>query len=197
MAIVYVDPDDLKKSLDLEGTTYADEDVELACGAASEAIDDELGRSFGLGEDATEERLYPSTPGGVVYIDDLMELMSVEVDRTGGGTFETWVQGTDYQLEPVNAAGAEKPWTSIRVLRSQSFPRNQYAVIRVTGKFGWTTPPQRVVVAAGIIAARLVKRKRDAPFGFVINSENAAYIISQDPDLRLLFHNLSRKALFV
>ena len=48
---VYVDIEELKKSLDASNTTYLDDQLELDAAAASELVDDICYRTFGLTED--------------------------------------------------------------------------------------------------------------------------------------------------
>lgn len=195
---VYVDADDFKKTLVAEGSTFLDDDIDLALQAASEGIDRAQGRSYGLGEDENEVRLYDSVLGETLYIDDLVDLVSLRVDRSGNGSFDTWAVDTDFSLRPPNAAGQSQPFNQIRVHRSETFPCDSYAVVEVTGQFGWPTPPASVIAATGIIAAQLLKRAREAPFGVVsISSETAAYIARNDPQVAFLLHGLGRRQLFV
>jgi hypothetical protein len=37
----------------------------------------------------------------------------------------------------------------------------------VTGQFGWSTSPEDIKAATSILAAKLFKRVREAPFGIV------------------------------
>jgi hypothetical protein len=193
MPTVYVDSDDLKVSLTLDGTTFADTDVDAACIAASGAIEEVQGRDYGR-SDEDEIRFFTPTDWEVLTIDDLVELTTLRVDR-GDGTFETWTVDTDFRVEPLNAEGKGRPFTSLRAM-AQRFPCARLARVEVTGIFGWPAPPQQIIEAASIIAAQLVKRKRDAPFGVLNVGDVAAYIVRNDPMIAQLLNGLSRRPIF-
>jgi|SRR6185436_9370474 len=74
--------------------------------------------------------------------DDILSLTSLQTDADGNGVFEnTWVLGTDYYLEPNNAALDGVPYTKITkafYAGRYYFPSYQNA-IRLTGKFSYCT----------------------------------------------------------
>jgi hypothetical protein len=141
----------------------------------------------------TETRLYTGLWGSrTLGIDAVNAVTSVEVDRAGDGSFgETWTAGTDYVLEPANAALNGEPYSSLRLMRGISFP-SYVGSVRVTGSFGWADPPAMVRKAATILATRLVKR-RETPYAMVIlagETMSAARLGRIDPDVALLLDNV-------
>jgi hypothetical protein len=64
------------------------------------------------------------------------------------------------------------------------FPRS----VRVTGQFGWSEVPEAVKSATVILATKLVRRAREAPFGVVsIGLDGGAMRIARtDPDVMFL-----------
>lgn len=197
MATEYITSDQLKSTLELTGETFADSDIEAAIKAASRGIDNLCGRRFYADTDATKERYYTPDDEAWLRIDDLVELGSLQTDPDGGGTFEdTWVENTDFLLEPLNAPADAKPWTSIRVHPLGNFylpcyPRS----VKVTGKFGWATVPDEIVEATTVLASKLMRRAREAPFGVVafgIEAGSAMRIARQDPDVLFLVGDLIR-----
>ena len=106
---LYVTTEQLKTTLELEGTSYADDDIDLASEAACRAIDGYTDSRF---YPTTETRYYTATPSfgpfsngftdeisGVseawLDIDDAVSVSSVTVDTDGNSSYETtWVEGT-------------------------------------------------------------------------------------------------------
>jgi hypothetical protein len=199
---LYGDTDELKRALSLTTTdTGMDDDLDRALFSASDGIDEAVGRSFGKGEEG-EERLYEAGDAWIsrmLAIDDLVELTSLTVDRTGEGTFETWVLDTDFRLGPLNAPGDERPWTSVRTLSGQGFPSHTDALVKVTGTFGWPSVPSQIVQATMLLAAQLFQRTRSAPFGVITAGADVgavAYIARRDPHISGLIQPFSRRAVF-
>jgi hypothetical protein len=200
-ASAYVELEELKSTSELTGTTFQDQDMQEALVAASRAVDTIVGRRFFLDVDANQIRYYTARRETLVDIDDLTDLTAVAIDRDGDGTYEeTWVEGTDFVLEPRSAELEGQPWRQIRHLATSNFGRfPQYPErVRVTGQFGWGAIPEGVKVATKIIATRFVKRKREAPFGIAgIGADGVAVRIAKDdPDVQLALSGLSRRRLF-
>lgn len=176
----YITVEELKKTLKLEGRQYADRDIEIAIAAAADALDEHYGGPWTLGS-AHEARLFTPThkKSAIELRPPLVELDDVKLDDAGGGTYSTTlVQGTDFELERADVVQATGPWDTLRILRSgfawdyRYWPQsNPYPwgvdALRVTGRWGWTTVPAGVKTASTIIATRLVRRTREAPFGIV------------------------------
>lgn len=202
MANEYVTAAELKQTLSLQGQTFADADVALAVAAASRGVDDACGRRFWLDTDANQVRYYDATDPWLCRIDDLVELTGVAVDQNGTGIYDqAWTIGVDFTLTPVNAQADDRPWELLnrhpqgRYVMPTGWPR----AVRVTGRFGWPEVPAGVKSATSIIAARLLKRAREAPFGVATIGIDAgsgmmhsARVAARDPDLRFLLSGVQR-----
>jgi hypothetical protein len=189
----YVELEELKSTGELTGTTFADADMAPALVAASRGIEQATGRRFYPDADATQVRYYTPDSPSWVAIDDLITLTQVATDRLGGTSFsDIWTLNTDFVLEPLNAAADGWPYSSLRSqpLGSRTFPRGYARSVRVTGMFGWSAPPDAIKTLTKLIAARLVKRTRESPMGFVeIGFEGAvvrAAGYARDPDYQFL-----------
>lgn len=195
----YADSDDLKKSISLQGTTFADDDCDEAIGTASDGIDLLLGRSFGLTEDEDgETRYYTCDDCGLQAIDDLATLVSLAVDADGDGTYETtWTEGTQFRLEPLNAPNRGEPYTHVRALAGYQLPTGRLSTIRVVGMFGWESTPTGIVTATKIIASKLLIRKKTAPLGIVMSAEFAVRISRYDPDVQFAIAPYDRRPAIV
>jgi len=194
----YVTSSQLRASLTLTGQTYADPDIAAACLAASRAIDDATGRRFYLDSDANQIRYYTPEALRQLPIDDLVVLTSVTIDRGGTGTFsEMWTQGTDFVLEPLNAVADFWPYEQIKIraLSGRWFPTYIEQSVKVVGQFGWLLVPDDIYAATEILAAKLLRRIREAPFGIVtvgIDEGAAMRIARTDPDVYSLTRRFYR-----
>lgn len=198
---LYVTVDWLKTSLELKTSNY-DKDLLLAAQAASRAIDQMggPGRTFYPGPTNVTRNFWPENSGYCV-IDDLCEFTSINVLQ------DTWTLGQDFYLEPINAAVDDVPFTAIRAFaRPFIFTKAQVEPggwtgfdgrIQVTGQWGWATTPEPIREAAGILASRLFKRAREAPFGIVGLGVDvqAIRLGSSDPDVLSLVQPYSRDVL--
>lgn len=197
----YVELEQLKQTLTLAGTSFADWDLQVAAQSASRLADEITGRRFYPDADANQVRTYTALSDVVVHVDDLLQLTSLKTDPDGDGTFdETWA-AADYRLEPLNAAAEGRPWERIRrhPAGDYCFPTCYPAAVQVTGKFGWSAAPAQIVEATMLLATRLLKRKREAPFGLVavagVESGTPAHISRVDPDVRALLDPFVRDTL--
>lgn len=197
----YVELEEFKATAELTGKTFADGDIRTALIAASRGIEDALGRRFYPDADATQIRYYTPELPHRLWIDDLITLTSFQTDDGGDGTFEnTWTEVTDFVLGPLNAAADGKPYMYVEVnaAGSQRLPCNGYPrSVKVTGKFGWATAPLQVKTLTTLIAARLVKRTRSAPFGGVVGLDLEGSVLratgyARDPDYAFLTNGLDR-----
>lgn len=193
MSNEYVQLDDIKATLELSTETFADPDITRAIAAASRAIDDICARRFWLDTDDTSVRYYTARSRKLLEIDDIVVLTSLETDNDGDGTFEeTWTLNSDYVLEPLNAEADGEPYTAIRRHPNGSFrfPGSLPRAVKVTGQFGWPAVPDEIVEATGILASRLLRRSREAPFGVIgFALEQGAAVASlarKDPDVMML-----------
>lgn len=197
----YVELEEFKKTAELTGTSFSDNDIQTALIAASRGIDEAFGRRFYADTDANQIRYYSPKSAVWLAIDDLVTLTSLDTDQTGDGTFSnTWTVNTDFMLEPLNAAADSIPYQSIRVNPRSSiyFPTVYPRTVRVTGKFGWASVPAGIKTATTLVAARLVKRTREAPFGIVsFGLEGAAVraaAMLRDPEFGFLAQTYSRNS---
>jgi hypothetical protein len=144
------------------GDAVDDADLAVAITAASRAIDDHCNRQFGQVA-APELRRYTARPDydrgvWVVDIDDLDDATGLTV--TIGG-----VAVTPYTLEPVNAVLEGKVWTRLVVdPTSAVLPTGAENELSITVKWGWTTVPVPVALAARLQTDRFAAR-RDSPYG--------------------------------
>lgn len=195
----YLELEEFKSAQVIEGS-FADKEISDAIVAASRGIDQALGRRFYPDADAAQVRYYTPQADSRLWVDDLVELTEVAVATTGTGTFsEIWTEDTDFVLGPLNAAADGEPYTNIEVLPLGGFRFTVGAPksVRVTGKFGWSTPPPQIKTLTSLIAARLVKRTREAPFGIIqIGIDGAAVraaAFARDPEYALLTHGFDRE----
>ena len=195
----YISSSDLKDALSLTGETFADTVLARAVTAASRAVDDVTDRRFYPDDDANQVRYYSPVDDCRVWIDDLITLTAFETDPGGDGTFQdSWTEVRDFYLEPFNAPADNEPYRSIRVSPRTAlylpvfYPRS----VKVTGKFGWSAVPAGIAQATGMIAAKLVKRIREAPFGviagLVADTSVAVQVTRQDPDIMGLLNGFRR-----
>lgn len=189
----YVQVEEVKQTLELTGLTFADLDLQLAIAAATMGINEFTGRRFDADDDETSERQFTPYAANYLDIDDLVTCAAFQTDSTGDGVFDTtWTLNRDFVLEPLNAAANGKPYELVRVhplgnLRFYSWPRS----VQITGKFGWPTVPAPVKQATTIMAERLMRRARDAPFGVVALGfdQPGMQIPKLDPDVRFLLES--------
>ena len=207
----YIARDDLKSTLQLQSTdTFADADIDVAIAAASRAIEWGCKRRFWK-DSADQVRYYERTDRVRVRIDDLVSITSLRSDPTGEGTYpEEWIEGTDYVFGPPNADQDNRPWEMIYRLFAGNYigpPDDEYLLpvgryflplgprrIQVTGIFGWPAVPDQVVQATTIMAARYLRRAREAPFSVVgMGFDGTTVRIPQvDPDVMHLLTGLRR-----
>jgi hypothetical protein len=188
----YANGAELKATLELTGETFADPDITLALTAASRAIDNVCDRRFYADADATQVRYYSPDDARILRIDDLVTLTTLVTDPGGDGTFEdAWTLNTDFVLEPLNAAANAHPYTTIAVHPNGSFrlPCSFPRSVKLTGKFGWSAVPEPIKEATMVLASKLMRRAREAPFGVVsvgLEAGAAMRIARNDPDVLML-----------
>ncbi len=202
---LYVEPEELKTLISLEGTTYADTALVRACQAASRGVDLATGRRFWLDEDNTSVRTYTPTRPWQLEIDDVVDLQTVKIDRTGDGTYEeTWTEGTEFILGPQNAPQEVPPspyeWIRCRRYSAYYLPVEVEKSVQVKGQFGWAAVPEEIRTVTGIIASKMLRRVREAPFGIVavggLETGIAARIARTDPDVEPILCAYTRRPLW-
>lgn len=201
MANEYVQPEELKATIEMTGTDYAENDIPVALEAASRAIDQYCGRRF-YPSDADVTRYYTPERPDILWIDDLVDVTTISTDPAGENTYTDAWATTDYVLEPRNATLEGWPYTSVRRVNGGSFffPSMWPGSVKIVGTFGWASAPPQVKEATTILATQLLVRAREAPFGVVsFNAEigTVARIARVDPQIRLLIDPFRRWRPFV
>jgi hypothetical protein len=150
------------------------------------------GRSFGRDDGTNDEvRVYTASRATTVEVDDLIGVSTVTVSGA------EWTEGVDWAAWPLNAPAKGRPWTELRALAA-GFPVGTIGAVEITGRFGWPQPPWPIVQAAGILAVKLARRQREAPFGIVtagIDQGATARIARNDPDVVTLVQPYTRGVL--
>jgi hypothetical protein len=186
----YVTAAELKAYLGI-GDTVDDTAITNAVNAASRSIEQHCNRQFNQSTGtarsfAAADSYRLDLPG----YSDVVSVSALAADEDGDGVFETVWSAADYQLRPINPAGAPEtlPYTQIRAVGSRAFPvvgcwpqglRDN--LVQVTGVFGWPAVPAAAKQACYLLAAEIFKL-RDAPFG-----------ILGMPDLGMMRVNESRR----
>lgn len=184
----YLTREQLKLTLELQGQTFADADIDVAIEAASRGMESRWGTIWRPGV-AGEVRYYTAYDGRVLVLGDVLDTTEVALDYAygdcfgdgfassasgGAGAYATILPVTDYRLLPItNGAssrtppGNGEPFRELQIARAATWPALPSGVdgVRITGTFGWEQVPAGVTAAASIIATRLFKRTREAPFG--------------------------------
>jgi hypothetical protein len=200
----YITQANLKNSVSLAGQTYADEDIARAITTASMVVD-QIAGPFPTAGTADTIRYYTPSTDGVLRIDPLSAITSLQTDSGGDGTYEdTWTENSDFRLLPLNAAADGVPWTSVELNRAGAFSRFPQcfpAGVKITGKFGYTDERLAGVrTATTILAARLLARQRIAPLGVIdIGPDGGVVRLARsDPDVMMALSPYPRKTpLFV
>lgn len=160
--------------------------IEKAIEGASRRIDGVTGRWF-YKTAQTAVKQYPVDSYNVSVSDMATTTITVKTDDDGDGTFEnTWVQGTDYQLEPLDAGLNGRPYRRIVAIGGKTFPL-QYnpdpALVEVTAQWGWNAVPDDVREAAILLSIRGFARY-NAALGVVGFADMAIQVRAVDPDVR-------------
>jgi len=206
VADTYLTADELKATLDIDGSEM-DADIQRALDTAARALEKACSRR-GLrrfwADTAPVERLYTAGDSDLLEIHDAYDITLVESDDDGDGVYERVWDTTEYLPVPLNAALDGEPYTAIRWRPTnpastphRGFPVARLAAVRVTAKYGWPAVPSFAATVVGLIAARLAKRSREAPFaviGFGVDSAAALHIAKTDPDVAGLIHDYVRDA---
>ena len=148
---LYASVADLKAMLGISGSS---EDAKLLSilKDASRSIDDDTGQFFYTDSAATR---YLDGKGGRTLLlpAPLVTLTTFSVDTEEDGTFdgETWTEGTDLILRPVNASPKWEVWTP--GWANYSLPKREYS-IKIVGDWGWSAVP-RMIAKECLVRAKL------------------------------------------
>lgn len=181
---LYVDLGTLRQYLAINGTDESrDALLTSALTAASRYIDRITNRRFYRDSSPTARvyrtrgRVLHDLDGDGLLVDDIAELDGLTVDLGGSGAWSPYTGWTADSVEdgqPITMLRGS--WTG--------------ATVQVTATFGWPAPPDEVVQATLIQAARLWKRK-DSPEGVMASAEWGAVRVSRvDPDVQALTGHL-------
>jgi hypothetical protein len=175
----YLTVEELKATLMISGTNY-DSDLQNAVTAASRTVDDMTGRTFSPGPTG-EERWFRPVSADYLIVGDMISITSLEVSE------QPYLVDTDWYRESTDV---------IRPLNGMlTFPVGRRAV-KVTGQWGWTTPPAEVQQATQIIATQLFKRVREAPFGIISPIDEAGIRLGRyDPQVQWLLDKYTRSSM--
>ena len=161
---------DVKQALRITDT-IDDAMLEMSINSASRLIDQYCNRYFWLGSSSSEARYFTTTDPYYVWIDDLAEFTSLDTSSNMKNQYDIhWTNDgdyPDYELAPKNnlANAYYSPYTAIRATGHYLFPYfGDNSLIKVTGRWGWTSVPDPIKQATVIQASRLFKRL-ESPLG--------------------------------
>lgn len=183
MANEYVTAAQLKARLGVDAADVIDDAViNAVIESASRAADEWCGRRF-FTTVAAEVRYFTPYSSERVLIGDTVSVTTVNTDDAASGAFaETWSSG-DWYLGPRNNAVDGLPYRELHRSLSGSRSFNAgYESVKVTGRFGFSTPPKTVVEAVTLLSSRYFKRK-DAPLGVAGFNDFGAIRVSEDRDV--------------
>lgn len=188
----YITSTQLKATLTLSNTTFADADITAAIAAACRAIDNICQRRFYLDADATSVRYYSPASQTLLEIEDLVTLTSLKSADDGTTTFaNVWTLNTDFVLEPLDAAADAQnlwPYTHLRAHPNGTFRFNTFypRSVEVTAQFGWAAVPSAIVNATTLLANLLLTVSRSAPLGIVPFEGGAIRVARGNPQVMML-----------
>jgi hypothetical protein len=150
------------------GDTADDAKLTLALDVASALIDRHVGQYFAADANPVD-REYVAVDDQALDVAGISTVtgLVVATDDNDDGTYETTWAGSDFRLEPANAADDARPWTRIVAVGSRLFPTGtgrRYPGVRITAKGGWPAVPAPVKQAT-LIQAAFIWARKDAKFG--------------------------------
>jgi hypothetical protein len=187
MAIVngYATLADVKAALRLTDNVD-DALLEGAIEGASRRIDGYCGRWF-YKTSQTAISIYPFDYYNIPTNDIANTSVTVKVSTQGNGVFDqTWTQGTDYQLEPLDASLNGQPYNRIVAIGGKTFPiqvQPNIPYCQVTAQWGWNAIPSDVRQACILLSIRGFARY-NAALGIVGFNDMAIQVRAVDPDVR-------------
>lgn len=161
---------DVKAALRITDT-IDDALIEASINSASRLIDGYCNRYFYLGATNTEYRYFSTVDPWLCWIDDLAEFVALDTSSTLQNQYDVHWTNTgdypDYELMPKNQLGNGyySPYTAIKATGHYLFPFfGDQSLIRVQGRWGWSSVPDTIKQATIIQASRLFKRL-ESPLG--------------------------------
>ena len=115
--------------------------------------------------------------------------VTVKIDSNGDNTWATtWVQGTNYDLQPYWSAVNGKPYRRIFAINGYNFPTPvDKPLVQVTAQWGWQAVPSDVTQACVLLSMRQFARL-NAALGVVGFADMAMQVRAVDPDVRDLLN---------
>ena len=176
---------ELKAALRLTDTTD-DALLENAIEGASRRIDGATGRWF-YKTASTAQKLFAFDNFNVPTRDIANTSVTVKTDDNGDGTYEnTWTQGVDYELEPLDAPLRGFPFRRVVSISGRTFPlttQPRKPMIEVTAQWGFDAVPDDIREATILLAMRGFARY-NAALGVVGFADMAIQVRAVDPDVR-------------
>jgi len=164
--------------------------LEQAIESASRRIDGYCGRWF-YKTPQTAIKVYPFDYYNVPTQDIANTTVTVAVSTQGNGVYDqTWTQGTDYQLEPLNASLNNDPYNRIVAIGGKTFPIQvtpNVPYVQITAQWGWQDVPIDVTQACVLLSIRQFARL-NAALGIVGFNDMAIQVKAVDPDVRDLLN---------
>jgi hypothetical protein len=209
---MYMQPGELADSIALTPGEIDDwqPDLVRALIAASRGVEQLTGQRFWPDPDAAQVRYY-TADRDIVRTDPIITLTSLDVDYARRRQLlhrahrrhrlRARAAQRRRRRQPVHAHPPALRRTARRSTAGTA-GRSARKRMRVTGKFGWPSVPEPIVQATGILANRLLKRFREAPFGALagIGLDGAGLReqqLDRDPELGFLLAPYRRTRLFV
>jgi hypothetical protein len=185
----YVDLEVFKASVSMPDNA-TDADCTMALLAASRAVEQCTRRRTFWKDSGSTARAYTAHTCTLVTVDDTTTVTAVTVDGSA-------LAVGDFLAEPANAVVDQKPF--LRVRSPSGLLTGTRAGVVVTGTFGWPAVPAEVPQLVTIIASKLLKRTREAPWGVITAGGldgSAVRLAQTDPDARLLVNGLTRALVY-
>lgn len=158
--------------------------LENAIEGASRRIDGYCGTFFY--QTSNVINLYPVNEYKVTF-PDAATITYIKTDDDGDGTYEdTWVNGVDYQLEPLDRALQNRPIRQASAIGSKTFPLfyvPDLPGVQVSATWGWPSIPDDVREACVLLSIRGFARY-NAALGVVGFNDMAIQVRAIDPDVR-------------
>lgn len=183
----YCTVDELREQFDDDGQLMAEAIAERAINATSRAVEKHcMGRRFWQDPSVVVRTFTPEFPTWLTVAD--ISTTTGLIVRSGitGALDTTLTIGTDFRLEPRNAAadGPAYSWYRIVLVGNRRFSTSADAEVEVTARWGWSEVPDEVTQATILRAAQIFKRKESVS-GVAGFGEFGAVRISPrlDPDV--------------
>ena len=178
----YATRDEVLQRLNLTGNASSDltSRIDDALAAATTEIENDTSRVFTQSDGAVRVLRVPNRYTDTIDVPDLRSVVSLKVDDTDDGTFETTI--TAYELDMwIDRDGW--PYDRIRLLnRYWPCGGNRRRRIELTANFGWEAIPPTINQACSLLASRMAQKPSHALFGVQGFGESGTQSIQKDHD---------------